>query len=134
VAPVQTTWYELEAVKYIEENTKEKYVVIGDVWTIYAGEMIAGINNPRAYYFLETNKTGYDLFINMTQDPSPQWMLLAMNYTQTEVAYFIITKLRLGVEEFQNVVTHALGNQQLTVVSVPGVSSEKLYVFSYRKG
>lgn len=133
VAPVQTTWYELKAVKYIDENTKEKYVVIGDVWTIYAGEMIAGVNNPRAYYFLETNKTGHDLFVNMREDPSPQWMLLAMNYTHTEVAYFIVTKLRIGTEQFQNVTSHALANQQLTVVSIPNVPSEKLYVFSYRK-
>jgi len=134
VAPLQTTWYELEAVKFIEENTTEKYVVIGDIWTIFAGEVIVGVNNPRAYYFLELNKTGYDLFVNMKRDPSPQWMLQAMNYTDTTVAYFIVTKPRLGADEFNSVVSRVLQNKQLTVVSVPGVSPEKLYVFSYRKG
>lgn len=133
VAPLQTTSYELDAVKYIEENTKEKYVVIGDAWTIFAGERIVGLNNPSAYYFYEYNKTGYDLFVNMEKNPSPQWMLLAMNHTDTTVAYFIVTQPRLGTEEFNSVVSLALQNKQLTVISIPNVSSQKLYVFSYRK-
>jgi hypothetical protein len=133
IAPLQTTWYELEAVKEIDRQTNETYVVIGDVWTIYAGEIIVGITNPRAYYFSESNKTGHDLFVNMTQDPSPQWMLLAMNYTNTTVAYFIVSEPRLDTQRFNNVVTRALENKQLTLVSVPGVSPEKLQVFSYRK-
>lgn len=131
VAALQTTWYELEAVKYIEENTHEKYVVIGDIWTIYAGEVIVGVNNPRAYYFAELDKTGYDLFVNMTRDPSPQWMLQAMNYTKTTVAYFIITEPRLGKDEFNSVVSRAKQNPQLTVVGDFG--ARKLYVFSYPK-
>jgi hypothetical protein len=133
IAPLQTTWYELEAVKYIDENTNEKYVVIGDVWTIYAGEVIVGINNPRAYYFGEFDKTGHDLFANMSMNPSPQWLLLAMNYTDTTVAYFIVTEPRVGEEEFNSVVSLALQNAQLTVISIPGVPLEKLYVFSYKK-
>ena len=132
VAPLQTTWYELEAVRYIEENTTEKYVVISDVWTIFAGEIIVGVNNPRAYYFTEFNKTGHDLFVNMTSDPSPQWMLLAMNHTDTTVAYFIVTEPRLGTEEFNNIVSRILQDKQLTMIRVFG--DGKLYVFSYRKG
>jgi hypothetical protein len=131
VAPLQTTWYELEAVKYIEANTQEKYVVIGDIWTIFAGERIVGIMNPRAYYFEEYNRTGNDLFVNMKREPSSEWMLLAMNYTNTTVAYFIVTEPRLGTEEFNNVVSLALANGQLTV-NVFGAG--KLYVFSYKKG
>jgi len=131
-APLQTTWYELEAVRYIEKTANEKYVVIGDVWTIYAGEVIVGVNNPRAYYFGEFNRTGYDLFVNMKQNPSPQWMLLAMDYTNTTIAYFIVTEPRLGTEEFNNVVSRALQNEQLKVVGVFG--AKKLYVFGYRKG
>ena len=129
IAPLQTTSYELEAVKYIQANTHEKYVVIGDVWTIYAGEMIVGIENPRAYYYAPFNKTGYDLFANMRNDPSPQWMLLAMTYTDTTTAYFVIAKPRLGAEEFEDVVLHALQNGQLRTAGVFGEG--KLYVFSY---
>jgi len=129
IAPLQTTWYELEAVKHIEENTEEKYVVIGDVWTIFVGEMIVGINNPSAYYFGEYNKTGYDLFYNMTQDPSPQWMLQAMNYTDTTTAYFIVTEPRLGTEEYNRIVTEAR-----TRLPVYGVFGEgKLHIFYYKK-
>lgn len=132
LAPLQTTWYELEAINYMEANTHEKYVVIGDIWTIFAGERIVGIMNPRAYYFGEYNQTGYSLFANMKREPSPEWMLTAMNYTDTKVAYFIVTEPRLGTEEFNNVVSRALQNKQLTVVGVFGAG--KLYVFSYKKG
>jgi hypothetical protein len=132
VAPLQTTWYEMEAVQFIEENTNEKYVVIGDMWTIYAGERIVGIINPRAYYFEEFGKTGYDLFANMSQDPSPHWMILAMNYTSTTVAHFIVTEPRFGTEEFNNIVSRILKDEQLTLFYMS--YNEKLYVFSYRKG
>lgn len=130
VAPLQTTWYELDAVKFIEENNHEKYVVIGDVWTIYAGERIVGINNPRAYYFAEFNRTGYDLFVNMRENPSPQWMLSAMNRTDTTVAYFIVTEPRLATEEFDNTVSKALQNG-LPVYAT--FANEKLYIFYYKE-
>ena len=129
-APLQTTWYELDAVKFIEENTHEKYVVIGDVWTIYAGERIVGINNPRAYYFGEFNRTGYDLFASMTENPSTEWMLSAMNRTDTTVVYFIITEPRLGTEEFSNAVSKALQNG-LPVYATFG--NGKLYIFYHQK-
>jgi len=133
VAPLQTTWYELEAAKYIEENTKEKYVVIGDVWTIFAGEMIVGIQNPGAYYFGENDPRAYDLFAKMRKDPSPQVLVEAMNQTgaDTKVAYLIVTEPRLGTEEFNQVVSRVLENGQLTVMGIFG--DGKLYVFSYRK-
>jgi len=132
VAPLQTTWYELEAVKYIAKNTTEKYVVIGDIWTIYAGEMIVGIQNPRAYYFAENDPRGYNLSSRMQSEPSPQIMIEAMNQTGTDttVAYFIVTEPRLGAEEFKNIVSKA--RETLTVFHVTGAG--KLYVFSYRKG
>jgi hypothetical protein len=131
VAPLQTTSYELEAVKYIESNTHEKYVVIGDVWATYAGEVIVGVSNPRAYYYAPFDTIGYYLFVNMKQDPSPHWLLLAMNYTATTVAYFIVSEPRLGTEAFNDVVTRTFENGQLSLAGIFG--DEKLYVFSYRK-
>jgi hypothetical protein len=131
-APLQTTSYELEAVRTIEMNTTEKYVVIGDQWTIFAGEVIVGINNPQAYYFGEFDITGHDLFSDMKSNPSPEWMLQAMNYTDTSIAYFIIMEPRLGAEEFSNVVNRALQNNQLTLWDIFGAG--KLYVFSYKRG
>lgn len=131
VAPLQTTWYELEAVKYVEENTREKYVVIGDIWTIYAGEVIVGIQNPRAYYFGEQDPGGYELFSEMRKEPSPKIMIEAMNQTRTNatIAYFVVTEPRLGTDEFNTVVSKA--RETLTVFHVSGYG--KLYVFSYRK-
>jgi len=131
VAPLQTTWYELEAVKYIEENTHEKYVVIGDIWTIFAGERIVGINNPKAYYFGEYSKIGHDLFVNMSRDPSPQWMLWSMNYTNTKVAYFIVTEPRLGTEEFNGILSKAKESGLQVYGRPEGFGNGKLYVFSY---
>jgi hypothetical protein len=135
VAPLQTTWYELEAVKYIEENTHEKYVVIGDIWTIYAGEMIVGIYNPTAYYFGENDPRGYNLFAKMRRDPSSEILIEAMNQTGTDttVAYFIITEPRLGFEEFNSTVSKALQNG-LEVYGPPdGFGEGKLYIFYYEK-
>ena len=132
-SPLQTTWYELEAVRYIEENTHEKYVVIGDVWTIFAGEVIVGVNNPRAYYFLEFNKTGFDLFFNMSEDPSPQWMLRAMTLTDTTVAYFVVTEPRLGTEDFNYIVSKALQNGLQIYGPTDGFGNGRLYIFYHEK-
>ena len=128
VAPLQTTSYELEAIKYIKDNTFEKYVVICDIWTIYAGERIVGINNPNAYYFEEYSKLGHDLFFNMSTTPSTEWMLSAMNQTNTQVAYFVITEPRVGAEEFNNILIR-VQEQPLTVFYIS--QNKKLYVFSY---
>jgi len=137
VAPLQTTWYELEAVRNIEDNTPERYVVIGDIWTTYAGEVVVGISNPRAYYFTELSKIGHELFANMTQDPSSKSMLQAMNMTGTDttVAYFIITEPRVGTVEYNRVIQQA---QQNGLPTYPGgiyyyKGEEKLRIFYYKK-
>ena len=135
VAPLQTTWYELEAVKYIEENTDEKYVVIGDIWTIFAGEMIVGILNPTAFYFGEHDPRGQDLFSKMRRDPSPQVMIEAMNQTGTNtiVAYFIVTEPRIDPEEYNRIIQQAQQNglQTYKIFYYPE-GQEKLRVFIYQ--
>jgi len=133
VAPLQTTTYELEAARIIDDSTVEKYVVIGDVWATYAGEVVVGIQNPRAYYFGEYDPRINDLFSRMRRDPSPEVMIEAMNQTgtNTTVAYFIITEPRLGSEEFNNVLLRVNQKSQLTLFYVS--DNEKLYVFSYER-
>jgi len=133
VASLQVTWYELEAAKFIDENSQERYVVIGDIWMTYAGEMIVGANNPGAYYFGEFNRTGYDLFVSMRENPSPELMLLAMNYTDTNVAYFVVTESRLGTEAFNGTVYRALQNGLNVFGPSGGFGDGKLYVFYYEK-
>jgi len=61
----------------------------------------------------------------MKQDPSAQWMILAMNYTDTNVAYFIVTEPRLGTEEYNRTISKALQNG-LQVYATFG--NGKLYV------
>lgn len=129
LSPLQTTWYELEAVRSIDETTDQKYVVIGDLWTIYAGERIVGLNNPRAYYFAEFDKTGIDLFTAMKQDPSPERMQQAMSITNTSIAYFIITQPRVPFDEFNVTVTKAIQIGFRWRVLGEG----KLYIFTYEK-
>jgi hypothetical protein len=133
VAPLQTTSYELEAVEFIDKTTGEKYVVIGDIWTISAAERIVGNRNPRAYYFGESKKIGFDFFANMTRDPSTTWMVQAMDYTNTNVAYFIVTQPRLGAEAFNNVVSKTVENGLPIYGSQQGFGDGKLYVFYYRR-
>jgi len=129
VAPLQTTQYELDAVKYIEERTREKYVVICDIWIIFAGEVIVGISNPSAYYFEEYSQLGNELLTNMSRDPSPEWMLSAMNLTDTTVAYFVVSEPRMrSPEELNNLIRGIKEPLSLFYVS----PNEKLYVFSYR--
>jgi len=137
-APLQTTWYELEAVKYIEENTDAKYVVICDTWTTYAGEMIVGIKNPDAYYFGDNDPRGYNLSIQMQKDPSLQTMINAMNQTGTDttVAYYVVTEPRLDIdparatEKFNNIISKAEQNG-LPVYATFG--NGKLYIYHHEK-
>ena len=133
VAPLQTTSYELDAVEFIDKTTSEKYVAIGDIWTIFAAERIVGNRNPRAYYFGEYKKIGFDFFANMTQDPSTTWMDQAMDYTNTTVAYFIVTQPRLGVEVFNNVVHKTIENGLPIYGPQQGFGDGKLYVFYHRR-
>jgi len=126
--PLQITSYELEAVKYVERTTNDSYVVIGDQWIDFAGAMIVGIHNPRAFYFMYTE--GIELFNEMKMNPSKDVMIKAMNYTEATIAYFVVEEPRFGTEVFNRVVSDALKNG-LEVYATFGEG--KLYVFRYEK-
>lgn len=134
-APLQTTSYELEAVKYIDETAKEKYIVIADMWIIFAGQTSVGTNNPRAFYFSHTDPRGISLFIEMKSNPSNETMIQAMETNNASIAYFIIEKPRLGTEEYNRITSQAEQNGIQTypdgVFSYKG--EEKLRIFYYRK-
>jgi hypothetical protein len=133
---LQITSYELEAAKYLKANTAENYVVIGDIWAVYAGEMIVGIFNRQAFYFGEFDKRREDLFKRMLNETSSQPMIDAMNQTGTEtnLAYFIVSNPRLGPEQYGQVTKQAQENglQTYLVLYYPE-NVEKLRIFSYRK-
>ncbi|KPV63438.1 MAG: hypothetical protein AOA66_0914 [Candidatus Bathyarchaeota archaeon BA2] len=133
---VQTTSYELEAVKYIEKTTNKSYIVICDRWISYAGQMMTGTYNLRAYYFPERNPVGVALFNKIKNNPSPEVMIEAMNYTDAKVTYFIISKLRLGEDEYKRIIKQAEDNNLETY---PGgvfyypEGDEKLRIFYYEE-
>jgi hypothetical protein len=128
--PLQTTPYEVEAVRYIDETTDERYIVIGDQWIIFAGEMVVGVQNPRAFYFFYQNSSGVALFTKMRLNPSNDTLLEATDYNNAAVAYFVVEQPRLGTEEFTRVIQQA---QQNKVALYRIFGEGKLYVFTYRK-
>lgn len=139
-SPLQTTSYELEAVKYIDETTNKSYIVICGHWTAFAGHMMVGVYNSRAYYFSEREAVGVALFTKMKDNPSPGVMIEAMNYTNATVAYFIITKekeyafqTRLGETEYNRIIQQAQQNNLQTYKVFYYKGEEKLMIFYYKK-
>ena len=132
--PLQTTSYELEAVKHIQETTKEKYVVIADQWIIFAGQMIAGINNPQAFYFSHRDPNGISLFIKMKSNPSNETLIEAMKINNATTAYFIIEKPRQGTETYNRIVAQAEQNKLQTYKKFYyPEGEEKLRIFYYKE-
>jgi len=127
--PLQTTTYEIEAVKYIEENTTEPYVVIGDQWIIFAGGMIVGIGNPNALYFHSKSPKGLMLFIEMKRNSTTGPMKEAMAYNNATVAYFVIDKPRLHAEEYTRIIQQAQQNNLQTYKIFYYENEEKLRIF-----
>ncbi len=133
-SPLQITSYELESVKYIDTHTAERYIVIGDMWILFAGHMIVGINNPRAFYFPSTDPDGMTLFIQMKSNPTNETLIEAMEYNNATVAYFIIEKPRLGVYRYNYIVNQAQQNglQTYEIFYYPE-GEEKLRIFYCKK-
>ena len=132
-APLQTTTYELEAARHIDQTTEERYIVICDQWFIYAAEMLVGVYNPNAYYFTASDPKGVSLFLEMKKEPTEVTMIKAMQYNNASVAYFVIEKPRLGTEEYSRIKSQALQNG---LQIYPGgifyyQEKEKLCIFYY---
>jgi len=131
--PLQTTSYEIEAVKYIKQNTTQRYIVICDIWMTFAGRMFVGINNPQAFYFTSIDPRGVTLFIKMKNDPSNETMIEAMKINNATIAYFIIEKPRLGLETYNGIVAQAEQNSLQTYQVFYLKGEEKLRIFHYSK-
>ena len=131
--PLQTTSYEVEAVKFIEENTAKPYVVIGDQWIIFAGHMIVGTLNPNALYFYSKDPKGVMLFLEMKTNSSVETMKEAMTYNNATVAYFIIEKPRIGEEEYNRIIQQAQQNNLQTYKIFYYQGEEKLHIFYYKE-
>lgn len=136
-APLQTTSYELEAAKYIEAITNERYIVICDSWIILAGGMIVGINHPEAYYFSSVDCHGAALFIEMKKNATNETMIEAKNTNNATTTYFIIEKPRLGKIEYKRIKSQAIQNGLKTLPIPRAVShyqdEEKLCIFYHKE-
>lgn len=133
-APMQTTTYEIEAVKYIDQTTNERYIVVGDQWIIFAGQMFVGIVNPRAFYFSHVDPRGVSLFIKMKSNATNETLIEAMKTNNATIAYFIIEKPRLGTETYSSIINQAQQNnlQTYKIFYYPE-GEEKLRIFYYKK-
>lgn len=95
---VWVTGYELEAVRYIEATTQERYVVICHKRTSWAGSAVVGraggSSNPRAYY----EGAGYlnDLYNEMVEKPSLEYAFAAREINDASVVYVVLQESRLG--------------------------------------
>jgi len=130
--PLQTTSYELEAAKYIDEATNGTYIVICDQWMIFAGIMLVGINNQRAFYFSSVDPHGVTLFIRMKHNPSNEPLIEAMEINNATTTYFIIEKPRLGTEEYNRIKSQAQQNDLETYQVFYYKGEEKLRIFHYK--
>jgi hypothetical protein len=128
-APLQTTTYELEAARYIDQTTEERYIVICDQWFIYAAETQVGINNPDAYYFTASDPQGVSLFLEMKTNPTNATMIKAMQHNNASVAYFVIEKPRLGTEQYNRIKSQALQNGLQIYQTFSYKDEEKLIIF-----
>jgi hypothetical protein len=100
----------------------------------YAGGIIVGLNNPRAFYFFHTDPRGVALFGEMEENPSSQPMVEAMKINNATTAYFIIEKPRLGAEEYNRIAQQAQQNELQTYkIFYYPEGEEKLRIFYYKK-
>jgi hypothetical protein len=132
---LQITEYEIEAARYIETNTNGSYIVICDQWFDYAGGMLVGINNTRAFYFSIAERTGVEAFMALRVDPSANTINKTLTPFDKEgihflTAYFIVNQARLGTDEFNRIVTKAAENN-LEVYRIFG--DGKLYIFYHSR-
>jgi len=139
---VFVTGYELEAVKYVEATTRERYVVICQESVAWAGATIVGLANPRAFYTpaygpapgyappVPTSGPGslYELYGKMIEVPSVLYLYRAKQMNNATVVYLILTRSKLGAtaDEIFGAV------EELPYVELYGVFGNDTHVYAAR--
>jgi len=131
--PLHTTTYEIEAVKYIDQHTQERYIVIADQWIIFAGQMFVGINNPNAFYFSHADPCGMNFLIQIRSNPSNETLAEAMKTNNATVAYFVIEEPRLGTDKYNEIIEKSQQNGLSVCWAFSNKDGEKLRIFCYVK-
>lgn len=88
---VGPTEYDVEAARFIDQTTPEKYVVICDYKFWLAGYQVVGVRNPRAYYpYVWGGFEPYEMYDDMVSDPSPEIMIKAAQVNDASIQYFVV--------------------------------------------
>lgn len=133
-SPLQITWYEIEAVRFIDETSNESYVVVGDQYFMLAGGSFVGASNPRAYYFPLDSRYGSKLFHDMKTETTRDVMLEAMEINNATIAYFVMQKARLPNAEYDSIIEKTRVNNINTYrVFYDSEGTEKLHIFYCKK-
>lgn len=112
------TQLEIEAVKYIDEHTDGRYVVLSTTtWMSMIGGAFVGGHNPEKYYI-------YGAF----QYPSVAEMIEYIRDHEATVGYFIVPSFR--VADFDKVIAEASRNFGL--LKVLSNENGEIYIFQYR--
>lgn len=124
-----TTADELEAAKYIEENTphNETYVVLCDVHARLAGYAVVGPENPRAYYYGPYESRFLEpLYQDMVDDPSMGPILDIREKNNALTVYVMINTIRTEVKDADRVIAQMMN---LPHSELFGIFGEDVYVF-----
>lgn len=127
-----TTAHELEAARYIEENTprNETYVVLCDVHARLAGYAVVGPENPRAYYYGPyESRLLKPLYNEMMENPSMGPVLAVREKNDASTVYVMINTIRKEVTDADKVISHMMNLPQFELF---GVFGEDVYVFKVR--
>jgi len=127
-----TTAHELEAAKYIEENTlrNETYVVLCDVHARLAGYPVVGPENPRAYYYGPyESRFLKPMYQDMVDNPSMGPILEIREKNNASTVYVVINTIRTEVKDADRVITQMMNLPHSELFEVFG---EDVYVFRVR--
>lgn len=113
------TALEVEAVKYIDEHTDERYVVVSMPSTTQVGWGFVGLQNPEKFYI-------YDRYLG--QNPTVADMVQSMKQYQAGVGYFITSTF--GTPNFDQVFAQA--SRDFGLVKILGNEKGSIYIFKYK--
>lgn len=125
-----TTAYEVDAARYIEENTpiNETYAVLSDALGRLAGYAVVGPQNPRAYWYGPYESLLLKpLYSEMVTNPSMGPVLAVRDKNNASIVFVVINKIRTKDADRAIAQIMDLPNSELF-----GVFGNEVYVFKVR--
>jgi len=119
---------ELEAARFIDSMTDERYVVISYTFFKLAGYAVAGTNNPRAYYSMLYDYGWMEQLFDQVSHGSAMGMYEATQVNNASVGFYVTSRARFPKDADQ-IIQSLLDRPDFPLV---GVFQDDVYVFSYR--